>query len=130
MSTYTWDLHDIGCSTFQSIQAQAIRAEQANVLGANVKALEESARNAPPAEQAQLLAAATKLRNDMVGLGVDMGQLPATPTLSAAPAAPAATPGIVGRFTALSPGKKLALGLGALGVGWAGCRWMRGRAGG
>lgn len=129
MSTvYNWDLHDLGCSTFQSIQAQALRAEQAKVLDSNIRALDASARNAPAAEQAQLMAAADKLRESMADLGVDQSQIPAPSAPQTAPATSAANTGIVASFMALSVGQKAAVGLGVLGLGWVGCRLWRNRS--
>lgn len=121
MSTiYNWNLHDIGQSTFQSIQNEALRNEQAKVIGDNIKALEDSARGATVSERAQLLAAASKLRGDMSDLGVD-------PPAPAALPPPAPAGGVVDRFMALTGMQKAAVGVGALGLGWLGCRWWRGR---
>ncbi len=125
-TVYNWNLHDIGQSTFQSIQNEALRNEQAKVIGENIKALEDSARGATAAEREQLLAAASKLRGDMADLGVDA---PAPAALPLPPPAPPAPAGLVDRFMALSTGQKAAVGVGALGLGWLGCRLWRGREG-
>lgn len=107
MSVYAWDMHDLGQSTFQSIQNQALRDEQVKALEAQAASLEAGAASVPVSGRALILGQAAALRTaaDNLRKGV------------VAPASDKAS--LSNWFSGLSTGGKVGVGLALLGLGAA-----------
>jgi hypothetical protein len=94
MSTiYEYNMHDLGQSTFQSIQNQALREGRAKALEDQAEQFEKAARSEKdPARRAELLKQARDARkfiSQVLILGSGMGQTSTDSTDASAPSPPA-----------------------------------------